>query len=82
MTWILIFAVTRNIIMIQKPETRTDRLDRLCRLAKRPALIAMEDRACLECEACLGNLLKNDNKDDLHNSSTHIDVTIDPYGKP
>lgn len=46
--------------MIQKPETRADRLNRLCLQAKWAAPISLEDRARLEREAHLGNLLKGD----------------------
>jgi hypothetical protein len=41
--------------MIQKAETRADRLNRLSRLAKRDEPISLEDRARLECSAHLGS---------------------------
>jgi hypothetical protein len=53
--WILIFAVTRNIIMIQKPETRTDRLNKLSYSAKRDEPVSLENRARLESRADLRN---------------------------
>ena len=44
--------------MIQKPETRADRLNRLCLQARWASPITLEDRARLEREAHLGNLPK------------------------
>jgi hypothetical protein len=41
--------------MIQKAETRTDRLNKLSRLAKRDEPITLENRAHLEISAHLGN---------------------------
>jgi hypothetical protein len=41
--------------MIQKAETRTDRLNKLSRLAKRDEPITLENRARLEISAHLGN---------------------------
>lgn len=46
--------------MIQKPETRADRLNRLCLQARWVIPIALEERVRLEREAHLGNLLKGD----------------------
>ena len=54
----MIFAIAWNITMIQKPETRTDRLNRLCLLARRVAPIPLEERARLERAAHFGNLPK------------------------
>jgi hypothetical protein len=41
--------------MIQKAETRTDRLNTLSRIAKRDKPISLENRARLESSAHLGN---------------------------
>ncbi len=46
--------------MIQKPETRTDRLNRLSQLARNVQPVSLEDRARLERSEHLGNQVKYD----------------------
>jgi hypothetical protein len=45
--------------MIQRPETRADRLNRLCLQARWTLPITLEERARLESEAHLDNLPKD-----------------------
>jgi hypothetical protein len=46
--------------MIQKPDTRTNRLNRLSRCAKRDDPVSLEDRARLEISEHFGNQAKTD----------------------
>jgi hypothetical protein len=47
--------------MVQKPETRVDRLNRLCSQAKRDTPISLEERARLERSEHLDNQAKYNN---------------------
>jgi hypothetical protein len=50
-----------GVVMVQQSETRTDRLNRLSRLARSLQPVPIEDRARLERSEHLGNQAKYNN---------------------
>jgi hypothetical protein len=58
---LILLCAARDTVMIEKHETRTDRLNRLCLCARRYTPVSLEDRACLEsCEHLINQAIQVD----------------------